>query len=140
MPTVTHHKPGDKQHTFHPGSIKVYRCPKCNREEANPIWLRCPDDDTMLVAHDRIQENSVEEIMNRKLDHRFETPKGKPLDFWEEDMVKKHVTATVRPIAGKGELVIYGNFNRESYQDKVVKIGTGYYRLSDLGYALSQYL
>ncbi len=137
---MQHLKSNDARHSFHSGSLTLYKCPKCGREDANPIFLRCPADDTMMVPSGRIGEQKVDEIRNRVVedvpDELKPAPKG--VDLWDEDLIKKNVKAKIKPISGKGEIVIRGRMNKNAYIEKIVKINGGWYRLSDIALALTE--
>jgi hypothetical protein len=138
---VSHLKKTDPSYSLYSGSIQVYKCPKCGREEGNPAFLRCPTDNTMMVRHDYLSDSVTDEIRNR-IDDGTPPPASEPMTrerMWDEGMVNP-VRHTLRPIGGKDGMTIEAKWNKEAYLDRIIKItddhSTRYVRLNDLGEAL----
>lgn len=156
---ITHRSSSDPKHAFHSGSVQVYKCPVCGREEAKNsneylsfgVSSWCPDCETKgkvsrMKTHTRIQEQATDEIRNRVVTEEVDkTPSGMTREqLWDEGLVMP-VSHSFRPLAGKGRCRIEAKWSKTAYLDRAIKMtftdieGKDYewiVSLADLGGAL----
>ena len=95
-----------------------------------------------MTQHRRTDSGKVAEIMNRTLDlsKPIEVKQDPIEQMWDDGLVRSNIHGEIRPILGGEPLKIHGNFSKTSWLEKVVKINGSYFRLSDIGRVLQEFI
>lgn len=143
--SITHRASHDPKHVHDAPSLKTFTCTKCGYELntfASTSEL-CPTCHLYTMKQKQIlQSHRVAEIMNRTSNYTkpLEEKSTSPHEAWDDGVIQRNLHATVFPIGGSGTLQIHGHSSKTAWMEKVVEINGGWYRLADIGKALTPML